>query len=223
MEPNYSKLLNIAVLDEQEIVRYGMYKRFSTERDFIIVGAYRCIPDFLQALRYKHIDVVILDHMFETGDALELIRNLKNEYPALRILISSVGEHPAVVELLISLGAHDYICKSAMLDDYVLAIRALADGDRYIDKSAGIVPLAEYGHGSEHDLQEGELLGSNLLTAREKEVLRLCMRGMSVTQISLEFERSLKTISSQKLSAYRKLGLSSDLDLFRALSSSIAR
>lgn len=220
MELSTSKLLNIAVLDEQEVVRYGLYQRLSTEQDFVIVGAYRCIADFIQALRYKPIDIVILDHMFQSGDALALIHTLKKDYPNVRILISSADEHPAVVALLTGLGADGYICKNSPLDQYVMALRALAEercaaGPR--EPTPMPMPLpADPGQARDphHEWLEG-----NALTAREKQVLRLCMRGLSVTQIAREFKRSLKTISSQKLSAYRKLGLSSDLELFRAMSS----
>ncbi|OWY37284.1 hypothetical protein CEK28_17890 [Xenophilus sp. AP218F] len=52
------------------------------------------------------------------------------------------------------------------------------------------------------------------LTSREKEVVRCCLDGMTVTQIALKFSRSVKTISLQKNAAYRKLGISNDRELF---------
>jgi two-component system capsular synthesis response regulator RcsB len=218
MELSTSKRLNIAVLDEQEVVRYGMYQRLSTERDFVIVGAYRCIADFIQALRYKPIDIVILDHMFQSGDALALIHTLKKDYPNVRILISSADDHPAVVALLTGLGADGYICKNSPLDQYVMALRAFAE-ERAADGPRQPTPVPIPADLAQAQDPHHEWLDGNALTAREKQVLRLCMRGLSVTQIAREFKRSLKTISSQKLSAYRKLGLNSDLELFRAMSS----
>ena len=53
------------------------------------------------------------------------------------------------------------------------------------------------------------------LSAREREVLRCLLQGMSVSQISVKFVRSIKTISSQKQSAFRKLSVGSDQDLFK--------
>jgi DNA-binding NarL/FixJ family response regulator len=53
------------------------------------------------------------------------------------------------------------------------------------------------------------------LTAREHDVLRCCLDGMSVTQIAVKFSRSVKTISTQKQAAFKKLGLRSDNELYK--------
>ncbi|MEV8761136.1 helix-turn-helix transcriptional regulator, partial [Klebsiella pneumoniae] len=53
------------------------------------------------------------------------------------------------------------------------------------------------------------------LSPREREVLRCCLDGMSVTDIAEKFARSVKTISGQKQSAFRKLGVRSDNELFK--------
>ena len=53
------------------------------------------------------------------------------------------------------------------------------------------------------------------LSKREQEVLRCCLDGMSVTQIAVKFSRSIKTISSQKQKAYKKLGIDNDYELFK--------
>jgi len=53
------------------------------------------------------------------------------------------------------------------------------------------------------------------LSPREREVLRCCLDGMSVTEIAEKFARSVKTISGQKQSAFRKLGVRNDSELFK--------
>jgi len=53
------------------------------------------------------------------------------------------------------------------------------------------------------------------LSPREREVLRCCLEGMSVTQIAEKFARSVKTISGQKQAAFRKLGVRNDNELFK--------
>ena len=53
------------------------------------------------------------------------------------------------------------------------------------------------------------------LSAREQEVIRCYLSGMTITEIAEKFSRSIKTISSQKASAFRKLGVMSNNELFR--------
>ena len=61
------------------------------------------------------------------------------------------------------------------------------------------------------------LLDRVMLTSQEREVLHLCVAGLTDTQIAAGFTRSVKTINAQKRAAYKKLGLRNDLDLFRRL------
>ena len=56
---------------------------------------------------------------------------------------------------------------------------------------------------------------SSPLSPREWEVIRCFLDGMSVSQIAAKFNRSLKTISTQKSTAYKKLGIQSDAELFK--------
>ncbi|MEF9674255.1 helix-turn-helix transcriptional regulator [Pseudomonas sp. PCH446] len=53
------------------------------------------------------------------------------------------------------------------------------------------------------------------MTVREHEVLRCCLDGLSVTHIARKFSRSIKTISTQKQAAFRKLGLRGDNELYK--------
>lgn len=59
------------------------------------------------------------------------------------------------------------------------------------------------------------LLNDPTLSPKEREVLRCCLDGMSVSQISRKFMRSMKTISGQKQAAFRKLGVRTDAELFK--------
>ncbi len=53
------------------------------------------------------------------------------------------------------------------------------------------------------------------LSNREQEVIRCYLAGMTVSDIAKKFNRSLKTISAQKASAFRKLGVTSNNELFK--------
>ncbi|PRB90095.1 hypothetical protein CQ006_25860 [Pseudomonas cedrina] len=93
----------------------------------------------------------------------------------------------------------------------------MAAGQRYLCAS---ITMAEDAGMSDAPTEMGEaaLLSYPALSQREREVLRLCISGLTVTRIAEMSGRSLKTVSTQKLAAYRKLGLKNDMDLFRRLS-----
>lgn len=84
--------------------------------------------------------------------------------------------------------------------------------------------LAEQLSGPSYALSEVVTLGHtgqdlrtdyDILSPREREVLRCCLEGLTLTQISEKFSRSIKTVSAQKRAAYRKLGIQNDCQLFK--------
>jgi DNA-binding NarL/FixJ family response regulator len=126
-----------------------------------------------------------------------------------------------VATLLLTLGGHGVVCKTQPLGAYVEAVRALAAGESYCCSALAV----EVGEPSvsalcalANDNDDAVLLKSAVLSLREREVLRLCVSGLTVTQIAGKCGRSVKTISAQKLAAYRKLGVKNDMDLFKHLS-----
>ena len=116
-------------------------------------------------------------------------------------------------------GAHGFVGKSQETDDLLQAIRTVARDRIYLAPAMSL----------ELDKLTGtQTVNSDLafdantrltqyaeLSPKESEVLRCCLDGMSVSQIAIKFVRSRKTISGQKQSAFRKLGIHSDTELFK--------
>jgi len=216
--------LRIAVLDDHSLIRLALNSRLSRETDLAVVGVYSGSAELISALRVLTIDLLVLDYQLQDGelDGLNLIRLLRKQYPHLLILISSSAEKPAIVKLAIGAGANGFLGKSQPVDDLTLAIRTVASGQLYLSSMMALEfdkkPISGQERPSETDESPAgdTLLAGNLaLSPKEREVLRCCLEGMQVSQIALKFMRSPKTISGQKQSAFRKLGIRTDHELFR--------
>ncbi|EIK71468.1 DNA-binding response regulator, LuxR family [Pseudomonas synxantha BG33R] len=210
--------LRIAILDDHSLIRLALKSRLAREAEFAVVGIYAGSAELLGALREIEIDLLILDYKLHDGelDGLNLIRLLHKHYPALCILISSSEERPAVINMAIGAGAGGFFGKSQPVDDLITAIRTTASGRLYLSAQASfeldVLPVS----GTEPQVAGGLMFLNNpLLSPKEKEVLRCCLEGMGVTQIAEKFSRSRKTISGQKQSAFRKLGIRGDAELFK--------
>ena len=105
-----------------------------------------------------------------------------------------------------SKGVAALLSKSDRLDDIASAVRAIKAGETYM--SASVVRLLGLAAGS---VREGGLLA---LTEKEIEVLRLFVSGSTISEIAAKRERSVKTISHQKMSAMHKLGIRNDPELY---------
>ena len=216
--------LRVAVLDDHSLIRLALNSRLSREADFSVVGVFSASAELISALRELTIDLLVLDYQLHEGelDGLNLIRMLRKQYPKMLILISSSSEKPAIVNLAIGAGANGFLGKSQPVEDLTVAIRTVASGQLYLSSMMAFKLDKKPVSGQERTSANGDdpsgdtLLVSNVaLSPKEREVLRCCLEGLQVSQIALKFMRSRKTISGQKQSAYRKLGIRTDVELFR--------
>lgn len=224
MEP-----LRIAVLDDHSLIQLAMKMRLGREADFLVVGLYATGTDFLADLPEARPDLLILDYVLGEADldGLHLLGLIRRRCPGLCILMSSSVENPALVNLMLGAGANGFLGKSEDTEQLVEAVRRVAAGECHVSPTLkhalGRVPgpQVQGAEGVRSGEGAGQLLNDETLSPKEREVLRCCLEGMSVSQISRKFMRSMKTISGQKQSAYRKLGIRTDAELFKMHSSVI--
>lgn len=212
------KRIKIALLDDHAVVRHGLVNRLVQESDFEVVGIYSRSRDLIAGLATDPVDVLVLD--FALGpdelDGVLLIRALRVKYPQCRILVFSTHHESATVILALRVGARGFIGKGEDLSQLVKAIRTVAFGAVYLspDMAYRVAEATAVDYGSEEKNRE-DALRYVTLSAREQEVIRCYLAGMTVTEIAEKFNRSIKTISSQKTAAFRKLGVMSNNELFK--------
>ncbi|WP_369427641.1 response regulator [Pseudomonas canadensis] len=214
------KPLRIAILDDHAVVRHGLVSHLSDEPGIEIVGVYENSRELMRGMASALADVLLLD--FALGrdelDGVSLIRALRARFPDCRILVLSTYHESATVSLALRVGARGFIGKDEDLSGLVKAIRAVASGAVYLSADMSyqvadaIRPADETQlHVSDNALERAEL------SAREQEVIRCFLEGMTVTEIAEKFNRSIKTISTQKATAFRKLGVTSNNGLFKIM------
>lgn len=216
--------INVMLLDDHVLILIGMQNLLVDEPDLECVASLTSSKDLMQALEEHAVDVLVLDFQLQPGDidGLNLIRLLQDQYPKLRLLVISSLHTPATVALALRYGASGFIGKELPPGQLPQAIRRVAAGRIYIHPQM-LDALREselsIGHADSPDNNEqASLTGFSRaieLSAREHEVLRCCLSGMSVSQIAEKFNRSIKTISTQKQNAFRKLGLRNYNELFK--------
>lgn len=216
--------LRVAVLDDHSLIRLALNARLSREADLSVVGVFSGSAELISALRKVDVDLLVLDYQLHEDelDGLNLIRLLRKQYPHLLILISSSAEKPAIVNLAIGAGANGFLGKSQPVDDLLVAIRTIASGQMYLSTHMAFELDKKPVTGEElvtvigaAALGDALLVTHAALSPKEREVLRCCLEGMKVSQIALKFMRSRKTISGQKQSAFRKMGIRTDVELFK--------
>lgn len=212
--------LRIALLDDHTLVREALKIRLTLEPDFKVTGVYASTRELLEGLGAEEPELLILDYQLTDGeiDGVRLIQSIRSRHPHVKILIFSSMDRPSTVNLCIRTGAKGFVGKTQSTEELLKAIRIVAAGRQYLppvftaqmDKLPGMQPLEDLSQESSQ-----VLANYSELSPKEREVLRCTLDGMSGTDIALKFARSRKTISGQKKSAFRKLGISTDAELFK--------
>lgn len=212
----------VMLLDDHEMVRQGIELGLGQETDIKVIGSFGTGGELLAALARQLADVVVMDFILAPSDidGLSLLQALNRRFSKCRPLIVASHYTPATVALSLKAGCWGILGKTQNLAELIAAVRTIAQGRIYLQPC--MVPVLQGmqsvlgGANMRSKVDVSTQLQLNAcLTPKEQEVLRCFLDGMSVNSIAAKFSRSASTISTQKLSAYRKLGIRSDSELFK--------
>ena len=194
-------MIRVAVVDDHPHVAIALRTLLDETPDIQLVAESRHGMEVSALIRQTRPDVLLLDVFIEPEfDALSAVRNLRADFPNLKICLLSAYIEPSLVRDLLQAGVHGYILKD---DDYVskidTIIRDLYDGEIYLSPQA-YVALAEATR------VEG---GDQTLTERELEILHLAQQGLPNPQIAQSLHIAPGTVRNHLSTIYRKLGVHS--------------
>lgn len=198
--------LRVTLLDDHPVVLNGLAVRLSSELGIDVTGLFVRAHDLLQHLERLVPDLIILDYELHPGDVdgASLIRGLRERYPGCALLVYSSHDNPDTVALIRQAGAHAFVAKHQNLTELVNAIHELA-APAWNSASAPAIAQAD---------AAPRISAATRLSPRERDVIECYLQGLTVGQIAGKFNRSIKTVSTQKMSALRKLGVTTDYELF---------
>lgn len=222
MASSISNMHTVILLDDHEMVRQGIELGLSKEVDLDVVGSFGTGRELLEALAQRAVDVVVMDFVLGPSDidGLSLIQTLSRRFSKCKCIVVSSHYTPATVSLALKAGSWGGLGKTRNLTELITAIRTVAQGRIYLEPC--MLPALQGAQSmvevtsikSRMEVSSPVRLNASL-TPKEQEVLRCFLDGMSVNSIAAKFSRSASTISTQKQSAYRKLGIKSDSELFK--------
>ncbi|MDY0955587.1 response regulator transcription factor [Stenotrophomonas rhizophila] len=190
--------LKIALLDDHDVVRHGSFVHLSSDPRFDVVGSHAHSDELITTLQRTPVDVAVVDYTLGSDDLTgsDLLALLRDRFPAVRVLLFTAHASRVLLSSVLRVGAAGMVTKTERLDALSDAVVEVANGHCRVP--------AEF----------GDVRPDAPLSRSERDVLRLCLSGLTVSEIALHRHRSIKTISTQKHAAFRKLGLRSDRDLF---------
>lgn len=206
------KKARILLADDHAVVRFGIAQLINRQEDMEVCGEEADASHALTAIEKLKPDLVIADISLKDSSGLELMRNLKVQYPKLAVLVLSVHDESIYAEMAFRAGALGYLMKGAEVDTILTAIRRVLGGNIYVSEALGTKMLQKQIRG------QGDTLVSPAenLSDRELEVFQLIGRWKGTRQIADELHLSVKTIEYYREQLKKKLGLANATELTQA-------
>lgn len=200
-------MVNIVIADDHHLIREGLKIVLKKSMDMEVVGEAASRKELLPILEKELPDILILDITMPGKGGLDILKELKEKYPDLPVLILSIHPEERFAIRAFQAGAWGYLTKSAVSDELLKAIRKIAvTKKKYIsakvaEEFAEKITRAETG--PLHDT----------LSDREFQIFRMIANGKKVSEISKELALSPKTIHTYRTRIKEKMGLKSDVEI----------
>lgn len=207
-----SAMTRILLVDDHLVVRRGLRQLLADVAGVQVVGEAADAHEAVQAVRAlmadggTGLDVVLLDIALPGRDGIDVLRQLKGEFPRLAVLMLSTYPDKQFAVRCLRAGASSYLNKTVDPDELTAAIRKAAAGGVYLTAS-----VAEAMAGALHELRDKP--GHEALSQREHQVFRLLAQGQSVGQIAQALSLSSNTVSTYRARILEKTGTRNDVEL----------
>ena len=210
-QPKPPAKTRILLVDDHALLRHGLTALIATEPDLMVCAEAATREEGLKAIATTQPDLVIADLSLKDSDGLQLIKDIKRQFPQLPVLTLSMSAEEVYAERALRAGARGYVTKHELDETVLIAIRRVLAGELYTSEAMSrrfVRKFVEGGKFSRTDALE-------TLSDRELEIFKLIGGGKATGEIARSLNLSVKTIESHREHLKLKLELSSGAELIR--------
>ncbi len=201
--------IRVLLVDDHAIIREGLRSLLERHPDMDVVADTDDGRKAFNLVRELLPDIVIMDITMRGLNGIEATRQIISEFPTVKVIALSIHSKRRYITDMLSAGASGYILKECLFDELAQAIKAVADGGRYLSPRITDIVVNDY---IKH-LSTTTNSPFEALKTREREVLQLVAEGKSTKQIALELHVSTKTIEANRRQIMEKLHIHSVAEL----------
>ena len=199
----------IFLVDDHAVVRYALAQLIGKQTDMMVCGEAEDSATALRLIPNARPDLVIGDVSLRECSGIELIRNLKVQFPNLPVLVVSMHDEMVFAEVALRAGAVGYIMKEEAIDKVLIAIRETLNGTIYVSSALAARMIRSQAHGQTKDSPMRKL------SDRQLEVFRLIGQWKGTGEIAKELHLSVKTVDYYREQIKMKLHLRNAAELLQ--------
>jgi len=202
-----SKPHRVMIVDDHTIMRDGLQALLSSEANFDVVGTVADGKTAINSISTMNPDLILMDLSMPGTGGMEAIVQIKRRYPKIRIVALTFHKEDKYIHATLKAGADAYVLKDDSRTELFTAISSVLKGKSYLSPSICDRVVAGFLAGSSDGAAEEP--SWEILTQREREVIKLIAEGNKTRDIAEYLSLSPKTVEKHRTNLMRKLDLHS--------------
>jgi DNA-binding NarL/FixJ family response regulator len=203
--------ISVAILDDRQLFREGVRLLLGTQVDLNVIAEAGSASEGYEVAATHHPDVFIVAEELSELGGVAATRELLRRAPEIKVVIASAQGSADGARAALAAGARGYILKSQASADLFEAVRTVMRGEAYLPPTLAVEPNTW--RVNKAGVSPSEPLGT--LSARERQVFELLVRGHTNASIGKLLGISAKTVDTHRTKVLRKIGVHSIVDLVR--------
>ncbi len=199
-------MIRILIADDHSIVRRGLKEILIDEFPEVTISEVNDGSGLLRKAREGDWNIIISDLSMPGRNGLETLKQLKEEFPKLPVLIVSMHPEDRYAIRVLRAGASGYLTKDSASEELVNAVRTILSGRRYITSTVADKLAQNLDQRSDKELHE-------TLSDREFDVLKLIASGKTISEIANELSLSATTVSTYRARILVKMNFRTNAEL----------
>lgn len=200
-------MIRVLIADNYPVVRCGLKQILNEATDIHVVDEATTCVEILNKVRSTYYQLVVLDGFMLDGVGVDLLADLRQVNPSLRVLLFSMQTNKELGVRSLKAGASGYVTINSTMDELINAVRVVADGRKYICPD-----MAETLANGSHDSDEPR---HRVLSDREFQVMRLLGAGKTPTETARTLGLGKTTIATYRTRILDKLNLQNSAEIVR--------
>jgi DNA-binding NarL/FixJ family response regulator len=194
----------VVIAEDHKILREGLRSLLSISEKLEVVGEAGDGMSAIRTIKETDPDLVLLDLNMPKMDGIAVIKEIKQQSPETKILALTMHRKEDYILEVFNSGGDGYCLKSGGHEDLMMAIQAVLDGKRYISPEISGLVLEGFLESRKTIKKKSSF---EILTQREKEVLKLVGEGYQNKEIADYLCISAKTVEKHRANIMQKLDL----------------
>ena len=193
--------IRVLLADDHSLVRAGIRSLLGAMADVQVVAEASSGEEALELAAREQPDVVLMDIAMKGITGLDAAARMRERHPGVRVVILSMHSGEEYVLQALRAGAAGYLLKDAATGELELALRSVMRGESWLSPAVSRQVVEGYVQ------RAGAEAPPDVLTARQREVLRLVAGGKSTKEIAFFLNLSVKTVETHRAQIMERLGI----------------